>query len=387
MRYIYLDAAATTRCRDEVSAAVLDFGSKTFGNPASSHIMGLQARNAVRSATTSVAAMMGCSPEEVTFTSGATEGNNIVILGSIDASVPGVNLVICPIDHKSALEAAKEVERRGVEVRCMKVDRQGRIDLGDLREKIDRNTGLVTLSQVNSEIGTAQDLDEIGEMLAGRRTIFHVDASQAVGKLPIAVGRSRVDSMVISAHKIGGPKGIGALYVASGSMRRLRPLTFGGGQAYLRSGTLPSQLIVGFGVAAERIARADLTESWEQALVRRRLILDRFEHHGIRFLVNSSHDHSVPHILNVSFPAVRSETLIRGLPEVCVASGSACNSHSLAPSYVLTGIGHTDNRANCSIRLSFEADMNVDEVKAGADLIGERVRNLQDIPMEMNVHG
>lgn len=375
---IYFDAAATTRCADEVTSAMVEFSSGHFGNPSSPHSMGRFAKRAVDEATARISHLLGCFNDELTLTSGATESNNIVVLGSAD---PGShqNIVICPIDHKSTLAAASEMERRGVEVRRMRVDSNGRIDLDHLARIVDAGTALVTLAYVNSEIGTLQDIVGIGALLEDKPALFHIDASQAAGKVDIKVRDARVDCISISAHKICGPKGIGALYVSSSAASRLRPLTFGGGQYRLRSGTLPAQLIVGFGVAAERISKADLASWWDAATHRRQIILETLRQHDVRYELNSSADRAVPHILNLSFPGVRSETIINGLPTVCVASGSACNSKSMAPSYVLTEVGHGEDRANSAIRLSFTADIDIEEVGLGAETLARKVRSLQKL--------
>jgi cysteine desulfurase len=375
---IYFDAAATTRCADEATAAMVEFNSNHFGNPSSPHIMGRFAKQAVEKAVEKISRLLGCSIDELTMTSGATESNNIVVLGSADPG-SGQNIAICPIDHKSTLEAASEMSRRGIEVRRMRVDRRGRIDLDHLASIVDADTALVSIAYVNSEIGTLQDIAGIGALLEGTSTLFHIDASQAVGKVELNVRNTRIDSISISAHKICGPKGIGALYVSSAAAQRLRPLTFGGGQYRLRSGTLPSELIVGFGVVAERVSNADLKILWEAANHRQQIILQTLRRHGVNYLLNSPADYAVPHIVNLSFLGVRSETIIGGLPTVCVASGSACNSHSMAPSYVLTGVGHDDDRANSAIRLSFTADIDLGDVSLGAETLARKVRSLQNL--------
>ncbi|GAB3627936.1 cysteine desulfurase [Pandoraea terrae] len=375
---IYFDAAATTRCTDAVTAAMVEFSEDNFANPSSPHSMGRSAKLAVDQATASIARLLGCSYDELTLTSGATESNNIVVLGSARPESSD-NIVICPIDHKSTLSAASEMERRGVEVRRMTVDANGRIDLDHLARIVDADTALVTLAYVNSEIGTLQDVPAISALLEGKETLFHIDASQAAGKVDINVQHTRVDCVSISAHKICGPKGIGALYVSSDATFRLRPLTFGGGQYRLRSGTLPVPLIVGFGIAAERISKADLASWWEAANYRRQVILETLHGHDVRYQLNSPTENAVPHILNLSFPGVRSETIIKGLPTVCIASGSACNSKSIAPSYVLTEVGHEDARANSAIRLSFTADVEIEKVGLGAELLARKVCSLQKL--------
>ncbi|AMO95663.1 aminotransferase class-V family protein [Collimonas fungivorans] len=375
---IYFDAAATTQCTDAVTAALVEFSDDSFGNPSSPHSMGRSAKLAVDQATASIACLLGCSCDELTLTSGATESNNIVVLGCAD---PGSrqNIVICPIDHKSTLAAASEMQRRGIELRRMRVDANGRIDIKHLASIVDANTALVTISYVNSEIGTIQDIAAISAMIKNNGALFHVDASQAAGKIDISSPHARIDCISISAHKICGPKGIGSLYVSSAAASRLRPLTFGGGQYRLRSGTLPVPLIVGFGIAAERINNTDFAHQWEAANYRRQIILEALRRHNVIYQLNSPTNNAVPHILNFSFPRVRSETIIKGLPTVCIASGSACNSKSILPSHVLTEVGYEEERVNTAIRLSFTADMDIEKIALGADIFAKKVCSLQKL--------
>lgn len=377
--FFYFDAAATTPCCEEVVAAMNEFTTRHFGNASSIHAMGKIAKQAVDKALNTIAAAIGCEADELTITSGATESNNIIVLGTATASENN-NIIICPIDHKSTLEAAKEMENRGVEVRYMQVGRDGRIVLDHLRTLIDTQTALVSLSYVNSEIGVVQDVSSIGELLRGKSAFLHIDATQAVGKLCLnAAEFSRVDGLAISAHKIGGPKGIGALFVRRSAQIQPRPLTFGGGHFRLRSGTIPSQLIVGFGAAVDRVLRFGLEERLEASLLRRRIIVRALEESSVNFLWNSPENYAVPSIMNVSFPGVRSETVIKGLPNVCVSSGSACNANNLAPSYVLTSIGLDDDRANSAIRLSFQPEMAAAKVEQGARLLATKVSSLQSL--------
>lgn len=376
--FIYFDAAATTPCRPEVVAAMETCLRQEYGNPSSAHAMGTMAKRATDAAIENIAQILGCTAAEITVTSGATESNNIVVLGTTK-SRGNENIVICPIDHKSTLEAAEEMARRGVEIRRMKVGEDGRIDLDHLKSLIDDNTTLVSLAYVNSEIGVIQDIDGIGRILDSQTTLLHLDATQAVGKLALSAANSRVDAMSISAHKIGGPKGIGALYVRKARMAELKPITFGGGQFRLRSGTLPSQLIVGFGVATRELYTSDLSERWKAGLSRRAALIDLLQTNGVKFHLNSPENYSVPNIINFSVPGVRSETVIKGLRRVCLSSGSACNAKKLAPSYVLRGIGLDDQRANAALRVSFEPDMPFNEFSEGARLLSEKISQLQNL--------
>lgn len=337
--------------------------------------MGRFAKQAVEAATASISSLLGCSSKALTFTSGATESNNIVVLGSVQPK-RNQNIVICPIDHKSTLAAARELENRGIQIRRMAIDKFGRINLEHLDSIIDEKTALVSLSYVNSEIGTIQDLENIGAIVKRTPALLHIDAAQAVGKLALDIRTLGVDCVSLSAHKMFGPKGIGALYLSDAAAQRLRPLTFGGGQFRLRSGTIPTQLVVGFGVAARRLKNTDINNSWNSACLRRRMILETLDKYGIIYQLNSPKRHAVPHILNISIPGVRSETIINSLPRLCIASGSTCNSHNLEPSHVIMGIGYGEDRANSAIRFSFNADTDITHVLMGARIFAEKIQSL-----------
>lgn len=374
---IYLDTASTTPCHDEVLNEMQEFSKTTFGNPSSAHLMGRLARSAIYESTATIATLIGCKANEIIFTSGATESNNIALLGSSMAGQSS-NIIVCPIDHKSSLAAAEELERRNIEVRRMRVTRNGRVDINHLSSLLDERTALLSISFVNSEIGTFQNLKEIKKVLARKTTaLFHIDAAQALGKIPINLKSLGVDCASFSAHKIGGPKGIGALYVSQAAAPRLQPLTFGGGQSALRSGTLPTPLIAGFGVAARRIQRQNYRESWNAASQRKAAILEILNTHKVPYLVNSPRYKSVPHILNISITGIFADELISHLGKVCISSGSACNSHDLRPSHVIMGIGHASERAASSIRISFTSDMDIKQIRDGAEIICQTLTKIQ----------
>lgn len=375
-RIIYLDAAATMPCTSDVNAAMMSCSVSNYGNASSNHIMGRRAKIAIHEATRQLAGLINCSMSEITYTAGATESNNLVILGCAE---PGSNIIISPIDHKSILSSAEELKSRSIEVRMMKVDSHGRIDINHLRHLIDSSTSLISVSYVNSEIGTYQSLASIRRAMKNSEAVLHVDASQALGRLPIDVRKSGIDCASFSAHKVGGPKGIGALYTSLKSMHRFRPITFGGAQSGLRSGTLPTPLIVGFGVAAKLIAKQNLRAAWKSATLRRRLILNILNQQGIRYQLNSPLTRSTPHILNLSIPGVRSETLINCLSNVCISSGSACNAHNLSPSHVITGIGHSKARAECALRISYASDIDIAEIQVGVECIASTLNLLNNL--------
>jgi len=230
---------------------------------------------------------------------------------------------------------------------------------------------------VNSETGVIQDLEMLSEVVASSELIFHVDIVQSFGKIQLDLKEARIDCVSFSAHKIGGPKGIGGLYLNDKARRRLRPLFFGGGADSLRSGTMPTPLIAGFGTACELRGRADLHKEWGQVAKLRMCFLSVIKLRGVRFDLNAASDHTIPHIINLRFHKVRSEVLISALEGVCIASGSACNSNNMQASYVLKGLGLTDEQANCSVRVSISPTIAEDEIKEAAGIIAAKVLELQ----------
>ncbi|WP_421556854.1 cysteine desulfurase family protein [Pseudomonas kitaguniensis] len=377
MKTIYLDFAATTRCENEVIDGMQPYYTDDYGNSSSPHVMGRIAHHAVNSSRDKIANLLHADPSDILFTSGATESNNIVVLGAFayGETAPS-NAVFLPIDHKSIIEAARELARRGVEVRYVKYDTNGRICRHSLEAAIDINTKLLSVCHVNSEIGIIQDLEMLTEIIASRDLIFHLDIVQSLGKIQFDLRKSRIDCASFSAHKIGGPKGVGGLYLNQKTRAKLRPLFFGGELNSLRSGTTPTPLAVGFGIACELRAKANLLSEWTRVDTLKALFLSALRAYGVKFELNTHSEHILPHILNVRFHTARSETLISALKEVCIASGSACNSSNLQASYVLRGIGLSDEQANCSIRVSISPTLKEHEIKAAAEMIAAEVLKL-----------
>ncbi|CCH31816.1 cysteine desulfurase family protein [Actinosynnema sp. NPDC047251] len=377
MHTVYLDNCATTRCRDEVVEVMLPLLGEQFGNPSSAHVMGRLARREVDRGVAAVARFVNADPAELTITSGATESNNLVMLGAFELHERApANVVTSPLAHKSTLEVAKELARRGVEVRTAPVSRSGQVDLRALRGLVDDNTRLVTVDWVNSEIGTVQDVPAIAEVCRAHDTLLHVDAVQAAGRIPIDVAALGVDALSLSAHKVYGPKGIGALYVRASRQHRIRPLSFGGGQNRLRSGTLPTHLIVGFARACD-LARQELAANTERARWLRQIVCDRVFAAVPGAKLNNDPEVSVPHIINVSFPGVTGESLVSSLSKVAISTGSACNSTSLQPSHVLKGIGLDDADANSAVRISLDPTMDEADLRYGLDVLCDRVLALR----------
>ncbi|MEV0348481.1 cysteine desulfurase family protein [Nonomuraea sp. NPDC050680] len=381
MKIIYLDNCATTRVDDEVVDAMLPYLREDFGNPSSPHVLGKQARRAVDLAAVSVAELLGADPRGIVFTSGATESNNIALLGMFAHEEPApVNALFCPTDHKSALAIGRALAGRGIETRTMAVRQDGLIDLTRLAEQLDVHSRVATAALVNSEIGAIQPMAELATLCHEVGCLLHVDAAQAAGRIPIDVVEAGVDTLSISGHKVRGPKGIGALYVRPGV--RLRPITYGGGQYELRSGTIPTHLVVGLGKACE-LALRRLDDDWMRAVRLREAALELLTTRlpGVR--INGDPLTGVPHVLNVVLPGVRGESLVSSLRTVAVSTGSACNSDSQEPSHVLTAIGVSAEDANSSIRMCLDPRMAFDELVRGVELVCERALDLAAVSVAM----
>jgi cysteine desulfurase len=357
---VYLDYAATTPVDARVAAVMAEClcAGSTFGNPASSHAYGRAARARVEAARAQVAALVGARPQDIVFTSGATEADNLAILGSARgaraARAPrgaSPHVVTARTEHKAVLDPCRQLEREGFAVTFLTPEREGRITPEQLRAALRPETVLVSLMHANNETGIVQDVAAFGAICRAHGAALHVDAAQSAGKLPVDVAAMGIDLLAFTAHKLYGPKGIGALYVQPARRVGLQPLLFGGGhERGLRSGTLPVHQIVGFGTACELAAALMATESKRQAALRDRLWTGLGDLPGV--LLNSPAAHSLPGILNVSFAGIEGESLLFGLAELAVATGSACNSDSDEPSYVLRALGRDRETAQSSLRFS-----------------------------------
>ena len=351
---IYLDYAATTPVDQRVIERMVAHMSvdADFGNPASrSHAYGWQAEESVEAARVQVAEAINADPREIIWTSGATESDNLALKGAAFGSARR-HIITSSIEHKAVLDCCGFLEQQGLEVTYLAPDAWGRTSVEQVREALREDTLMVSIMQVNNELGTVNELAPIGALCRSRGVLFHTDAAQSFGKLPIDVKALQVDLLSISAHKIYGPKGIGALYVRRANGLRLAPQMHGGGHEMgMRSGTLPAQQIVGLGTAAQLMVdnmgaeRAHLSGLRERFLSHVRQIPDTVVH-------THPEDH-VPGIVNVGFAGVDGETLLLALPGLAVSSGSACTSASVEPSFVLRGIGVADELAHASLRFSF----------------------------------
>ncbi len=353
--YVYLDNAATTPLDPAVAEAMAAChdGGQVLGNPSSLHAAGRRASAAIDAARASCAALIGAEPDEVVFTSGATEADNLALIGGARFRAHrGRHVVTMASEHKAVLGAAEALVREGFDVTRLTPQRDGVLALDDLVESLRPDTQLVSIMAVNNETGVIQDIDAIGALCRERDILFHTDAAQAAGKMPLDLARSPIDLLSMTAHKMHGPQGVGALYVRNRKGCGVAPLAFGGGQERgMRPGTLPLALIVGFGVAT-RLASEHLDSGLEHVReLNEQLWRGIGKLDGVRR--NAPAEHCFPGILNVSVADVEGESLLLALHPLCVGSGSACNSQSGEPSFVLKALGLSDLQAQSSIRFSF----------------------------------
>jgi len=379
---IYLDNNSTTRTDPRVVEVMLPYFTEKFGNSASrNHPFGWAAEEAVEVARDQLAAAIGASGKEIIFTSGATESNNLALKGvAAMYKKKGNHLITTATEHKCVLDTSKRLERDGFTVTYLPVDKFGRVSADQVREAMTDKTILVSVMFANNEIGTIQPVADIGKLCKEKGVLFHTDAVQAVGKIPVDVEAMGIDLLSFTAHKMYGPKGIGALYVRKKNPRvRLEPIIDGGGhERGMRSGTLPVPLIAGFGAAAE-IARLAMPEESKYVYgLRERL------RHGImsqlpETYVNGHPTERLPGNANISFAYVEGEGLMMGIKDVAVSSGSACTSASLEPSYVLRALGVGDELAHSSIRFGLGRFNTVEEVDFTVDLLVREVRRLREM--------
>jgi cysteine desulfurase len=381
MKPLYFDYSATTPVDPRVAEKMIPYLTEHFGNPASrSHPFGWEAEKAVEEARGQIAELVGADPKEIVFTSGATESNNLAIKGAghFYSGTKGKHIITVRTEHKAVLDTVREMERQGFEATYLDVEENGLLDLDAFRAAIRPDTVLASVMAVNNEIGVIQDLDAIGKICREKGVIFHVDAAQATGKMPIDLKKLPVDLMSFSAHKTYGPKGVGALYVRRKPRVRLEAQMHGGGhERGMRSGTLATHQIVGMGEAF-RIAREEMATENERI----RMLRDRL-YNGLKDIeevhLNGDMDQRVPHNLNVSFNFVEGESLIMAIKDLAVSSGSACTSASLEPSYVLRALGRSDELAHSSIRFSIGRFTTEEEVDYAIKLLHEKIGKLREL--------
>jgi len=379
---IYFDYSATTPVDERVAEAMIKCMTfdGNFGNPASrSHAFGWNSEEAVEEARGHVAALINADPREIVWTSGATESNNLAIKGVAHFyKKNGKHIITSKTEHKAVLDTCRQLEREGYDVTYLDPEPNGLIDLKKLADAMRDDTILVSIMHVNNEIGVIQDIAAIGEMCRERKIIFHVDAAQSAGKVDIDLEKMKVDLMSFSAHKIYGPKGIGALYVRRKPRIRLEAQMHGGGhERGMRSGTLATHQIVGMGEAF-RIAKQEMHAENDRIMKLRNRLWNGFKDMEEVYL-NGDFEHRVAGNLNVSFNFVEGESLIMALKDIAVSSGSACTSSSLEPSYVLRALGRSDELAHSSLRFTIGRYTKEEEIDYTINLVKQAVSKLRDL--------
>lgn len=375
--FIYLDYAASTPVDARVAERMHSCRVSEYANPSSNHAAGRRSRANIDTAAVQLGALLNAKPETLIWTSGATESDNLAIAGAArHRAHRGKHLVTMSVEHKAVTDVFKMLEKQGYEVSWLQPDERGYLHPDDFAAALRPDTQLASIMYVNNETGVVQDIEALGNACRDNDVVFHVDAAQAIGKIPVDLEKLPVDLMSLTGHKFYGPKGIGALYIADLPGNHVLPLLFGGGQQRrIRPGTLASDLITGLGLAAE-IAAGRIDDDLRHLAELRALFWD-----GIRdvegLLVNGDLDSGFPGILNVSVADVEGESLLLSLEPLCVATGSACNSQSQEPSYVLRALGCSDQEAQSSIRFSFGRDTRPEDVVFAAGHYKDAVARLR----------
>ena len=379
---IYMDNHSTTPCDPRVVDAMLPFFTERFGNAASrNHSFGWEAEEAVDQARRRLAKLIHADPKEIVFTSGATESDNLALKGVVEMyKEKGDHIITSSTEHRAVIDAAKSLEKKGVRVTYLPVDQEGRVNPDDVRAAVTDKTILISIMLANNEIGTIHPVQEIGKIAKEKGVLFHCDATQAVGKIPVNVSDAGIDLMSFTSHKIYGPKGVGALYVRRKAPRvRLVPMIDGGGhERGMRSGTLPVSLIAGFGKAVELCEQEMAVESVRVQGLRDRLqagITDALE----AVYLNGHPTERLPGNLNLSFAYVEGEALLMGVKEIALSSGSACTSATLEPSYVLRALGVGSDLAHSSIRFGLGRFSTPEEVEYTIDRMIKAVNHLREM--------
>ena len=378
---IYLDYQATTPVDKRVIDKMIPYFGEIYGNPHSrNHSFGWEAEQAVEVARENVANIIGANPKEIIFTSGATESNNLAIKGLADFYGDKKNHIItCVTEHKCVLESCRLLSERGFEVTYLQVNKDGLIDIKDLESKINDKTLLVSIMGVHNEIGVIQPLKEIGEICRKNSVFFHTDCAQAIGKIKVDVNEMNIDLLSISGHKIYAPKGVGALYVRRKPRVRITAMMSGGGQERgMRSGTLSPALCVGLGEAC-RICADEIDEESKRITKLKNMFLEGIQGECADIFINGSETNRVPGNINLSFAYVEGESLMMGIKNLAVSSGSACTSASLEPSYVLKALGVSEELAHTSLRIGIGRYTSEKDIRNAVKVIVNEVKRLRNL--------
>ncbi len=377
---IYLDYSATTPVDPRVAEKMIPYLTEHFGNPASrSHAFGWKAEEGVEEARARVAALINADPKEIVWTSGATEGNNLAIKGAANFyKTKGKHIITQKTEHKAVLDTVRELERQGFEATYLEVESNGLVSLESFKAAIRPDTILASIMMVNNEIGVIHPVWELAELCKAKGIIFHCDAVQGAGRVEIDLQKFKADLLTITAHKIYGPKGVGALYVRRKPRVRIEAQIHGGGhERGFRSGTLATHQIVGFGEAA-RLAKLEMAAENRRIGALRDRLWDKIKDME-EVYVNGDLERRIPHNLNVSFNFVEGESLIMAVKDIAVSSGSACTSASLEPSYVLRALGRSDELAHSSVRITLGRFTTEQEIDFAAELIRKKVEKLREL--------
>lgn len=381
--FIYMDYAATTPVDPRVAELLAQHltADGDFANPSAVHIAGRRASEAVERAAKQLAGLLNCKAGDLVWTSGATESNNLAIQGAARyRESRGKHLVTMPTEHKAVTAVFRALEKQGFDVTWLEPDERGRLHIGEFEAALRDDTQLVSIMHVNNETGVVQNIEAIGALCRERDVLFHVDAAQAVGKMPIDLATLPVDLLSMTAHKIYGPKGIGALYVADRPGCHVEPLLFGGGhQQRIRPGTLPVHLIAAFGLAADIAVGSQEADFEHLAKLNARLWKGLS---GVQGVTRNGQANGFPGILNVSVEGIEGESLVLALEPLCVATGSACNSKDKDPSYVLRALGRSDAEAQSAIRFSFGRKTTAEDIDFAVQLYRDAVSKLRRIAPE-----
>lgn len=376
---IYLDYQSTTPLDPRIYVEMKPYFEQWHGNPhAVIHSEGFRAKRAVDQARQKIAAALGVMEREIIFTSGATESNNLAILGLEEHLIKcrKTHLITQVTEHPCVLECFRRLEKNGFEVTFLSVDKGGRVDPGELQQCLRESTGLVSIMAVNNEIGVIQPLSEVAKVLKDKNILFHCDAAQAMGRIPIQLQKMGIDLLSISGHKIYGPKGIGALYINQKIQKHINPIIYGGGQeSGLRAGTLPTPLCVGLGEAV-RLANNEQKQDHTHISSLRDLFLSELSQANLHYTINGSRDQRIPGNLNLSFRGVSNEDLIAGLSDLCISSGSACATEKTEHSHVIQALRVKPDVLKGAVRISFGRFTTEEEIKKAASIIFNTIRSM-----------
>ncbi len=379
MNPIYLDNNSTTAISPQVLDKMLPYMNENYGNPASSeHMYGWQANQAVDVARKQISDLVNCSPNEIYFTSGATESNNISILGLIESIQSKKHTVTVKTEHKSVLDIFKNLSKKNISTIYLDVNNKGIVDLNEISECLTSDISLLSIMMANNEIGVIQPIKEIGDICRGKGITLHVDAAQAMGKIDIDLKKLNVDLMSFSAHKLYAPKGVGAIYINSETTKnKLKPIIFGGGhESGFRPGTLAVHNIVGFGEAC-KIAKEEINDNYKSINSLRDVMLNNLSGGFDDLIINGSMQNRIPGNLNISFPGLNKEPFIQKFREIAISSGSACTTSNPSPSHVLQAIGLKKSLIECTMRIGIGKFNTLEEIEFAADYILEIVNKLK----------